>query len=231
MPSVIKYPTSDEATVGTWTKSAGASYFGCVDETPASDVDYITCTALAGGRGRQTFGFAAFAIPAGSAQIQVHVYNRDRDASIAGSNVGGALKVNGTYYDAAGRDPTTAYVNYVDSWATNPNTGLAWTVDDINGAGANPLQAFGVTTNDTTPNVSCSQCYIEVVYDIVRQLTQEVVESDVNQTDRQRRLSQEVVESDVNQIDRQRRLMQLVIEVDGDNWGFVTGRILGAQFV
>lgn len=229
MPSVIKYPTSDDATVGTWTKSTGASFFGCVDETPASDVDYITCTALAGGRGRQTFGFAAFAIPAGSAQIRVNVYNRDKDASSAVSNVGGALKVNGTYYDAAGTDPTTAYVNYVDSWATNPNTGLAWTVNDINGTGANPLQAFGVTTSDTTPNVSCSQCYIEVVYDIQRQLTQEVVESDVLQTDRVRNLYQEAVESDINQTDRLRMLYQLVLEVDGYDWAL--GRILNAQFV
>jgi hypothetical protein len=212
MPSVIKYPTSDEATVGTWTKSTGASFFGCVDETPASDVDFITCTALAAGRGRQTFGYAAFAIPAGSVQIQVNVYNRDKDASGV-ANIGGALKVNGAYYDAAGRDPSTAYVNYIDSWATNPNTGLAWTVNDINGTGANPLQAFGVTTNDTTPNVSCSQCYIEVVYDIQRRLTQEVVESDVLQTD------------------RVRYLYQSVVEVDGYDWVISAGRVLSGQFV
>jgi len=227
MPSVIKYPTSDEATLGTWTKSTGASFFGCVDETPASDADFITCTALDTGRGRQTFGYAAFAIPAGSVQIQVNVYNRDKDANGV-ANVGGALKVNGTYYDAAGRDPTTAYVGYIDSWATNPNTGLAWTVNDINGAGASPLQAFGVTTNDTTPNVSCSQCYIEVVYDILRQLTQEVVESDVLQTDRVRTLYQEIVESDVLQTDRLRMLFQLVVEVD---LAAPTGRILSGQFV
>jgi hypothetical protein len=81
-----------------------------------------------------------------------------------------------------------------------------------------------------------------------RDLTQEVVETDVNQTDRQRRLSQivieadhdpllqrslfqEVVETEVDQGPKWWRMSQFVIEVDGDNWGFATGRILSAQFV
>jgi hypothetical protein len=66
---------------------------------------------------------------------------------------------------------------------------------------------------------------------VQRDLTQEVVESDVLQTDGQRQLTQQVVESDVLQTDRRRQVFQIVIEVDGDNWGFVTGRILSAQFV
>lgn len=81
-----------------------------------------------------------------------------------------------------------------------------------------------------------------------RDLTQEVVEADVNQTDRARRLyqevvevdhdpilqrslSQEIVEVEVDQGAKWWRLSQIVIEVDGDNWGFVTGRILSGQFV
>lgn len=62
-----------------------------------------------------------------------------------------------------------------------------------------------------------------------RDLTQEIVETDILQTDRQRRLFQEVVESDVNQTDRLRMLYQLVIEVDGHDW--VLSRILSGQFV
>jgi len=50
----------------------------------------------------------------------------------------------------------------------------------------------------------------------IRQLTQEVIESDVLQTDRLRQLTQQVIESDVLQTDRLRQLTQIVIEVDGD---------------
>jgi hypothetical protein len=62
-------------------------------------------------------------------------------------------------------------------------------------------------------------------------LTQEVVESDVLQTDRLRELSQQLVEVTLDRGSLDWKLMQLVIEVDGDNWGFVTGRILSGQFV
>ena len=63
------------------------------------------------------------------------------------------------------------------------------------------------------------------------QLTQEVVESDVLQTDRLRELSQEVVEVTLDRGSADWKLMQLVIEVDGYDWTFVTGRVLSAQFV
>jgi hypothetical protein len=62
-------------------------------------------------------------------------------------------------------------------------------------------------------------------------LAQEVVESDVLQTDRQRSLSQEIIETEVDQGPKWWRMSQFVIEVDGDNWGFATGRILSGQFV
>jgi len=48
---------------------------------------------------------------------------------------------------------------------------------------------------------------------------------------RQITLSQEVVESDVLQTDRERKLFQLVVEVDGYDWVLPTVRILSAQFV
>jgi hypothetical protein len=48
---------------------------------------------------------------------------------------------------------------------------------------------------------------------------------------RGRQLTQEVVESDVLQVDRQRKLFQLVIEVDGYDWVLQAGRILSGQFV
>jgi len=80
------------------------------------------------------------------------------------------------------------------------------------------------------------------------ELTQEVIESDVNRTEGQRRLSQLVIEADHDPVLQRSlsqevvepevdsgplgwQLFQFVIEVDGENWGFGAGRILSAQFV
>jgi len=43
----------------------------------------------------------------------------------------------------------------------NPNTGQAWTVDDINGIGSNPLQTFGLEYI-SVQDVRCTQIYVEV---------------------------------------------------------------------
>lgn len=159
MTTQQRYPTSDEATTGTW---ATAPFWSAVDD--ASDTDFITCTGLTSGRGRQTFGFSVFTVPAGATGISVAVNFRGKKAASQAANVGAALKVGGTYYNAAGRNPATSFTAYTDTWATNPKTAAAWTVDDVNGVGANALQAFGGTTSDTTPNVSVSSCEIVVTY-------------------------------------------------------------------
>jgi hypothetical protein len=82
------------------------------------------------------------------------------------SNTRAALKVNGTLYGTtdAGADPTASWAdrNYV--FTTNPATSAAWTVADINGSGANPLQAFGINSTDSSPNIQISQCYAVVNY-------------------------------------------------------------------
>jgi hypothetical protein len=79
--------------------------------------------------------------------------------------MGAALKVGGNYYnDTYAIYLTAAYANYSYPWYTNPKTGTHWTVDEINGIGVDALEAFGVYSNDATPTVSCSQCYLEVGY-------------------------------------------------------------------
>jgi hypothetical protein len=77
------------------------------------------------------------------------------------SNTRAALKVNGTLYGTtdAGADPTASWAdrNYV--FTTNPATGAAWTVADVNG-----IQAFGINSTDSSPNIQISQCYAVVNY-------------------------------------------------------------------
>ena len=61
-----------------------------------------------------------------------------------------ALKVNGISYNTTAPQVNinlTSYNNYSYRFATNPDTGVAWTVDDVNGLGSSPLQQIGVYTS------------------------------------------------------------------------------------
>ena len=48
------------------------------------------------------------------------------------------------------------------TYTTNPRTGNAWTIDDINGVGSNPLQGFGVYSSDANPQIRLTQVYATV---------------------------------------------------------------------
>lgn len=150
----------------TFTTSPTGQYT-VVDETTPDDSDFLRATT----NGYNLSTFSSFSIAAGSTITSLTVYYRAADTIIAtaggANNIRAAIQVNGTVYDTtdAGSDPVnTAYTTYSYSFATNPNTTANWTVADINGTGANPLQAFGVATNDANPDVRVSMYYAVVNY-------------------------------------------------------------------
>ena len=158
----LRYPTSDEATTGTWTMTGGGDYHSCLDEAVLNTADYITCTAV----GRQTFGFTAYAIPAGCTITSVVVVMCTVRHGANVGRMGGELKVGGNYYGGLGHTPyeSPEWGYFTRSWATNPKSGAAWTLNDVNGIGVNALQAFGVYSDDCTPTVSCAQCWLQVYF-------------------------------------------------------------------
>lgn len=162
MATATRAPTSDEAASGTWSGSAG-SRFGLVDDYP----DTGGADILTGGTTAAviTFGFSAFAIPAGSSGISVQVQYHDGEAANGSNNCGGRIKVGGSYFNAATHNPSgTGYTSRSDNWATNPKTASAWTVDDVNGVGANALQAFGLNSTDSNPTWRFSGIRLQVTY-------------------------------------------------------------------
>lgn len=142
--------------------------FSQVDETSPNDTDYIT--GITDGGGYCLFTFPQFNIPAGASIDRLTIYVRARDASSGSNNIRAYIKVNGSYYSAGSVDPGTSWTTYNDSspgyfyFSNNPNTGQPWTVDDINGTGANPLQQFGVYSNDLNPDIQVSMVYAQVSY-------------------------------------------------------------------
>jgi hypothetical protein len=139
--------------------TGGGDYHSCLDEYVLDKADYITCTAV----GRQTFGFTAYAIPAGCTITSVTVILCGQANGAGVARIGESLKVGGNYYNGIGYTPYDGeWTYFTETLATNPKSGAAWTLNDVNGIGVNALQAFGVYSDDCAPTVSCSQCWLEV---------------------------------------------------------------------
>ena len=95
--------------------------------------------------------------------MQVRYY--DAEPSNGNNNCAGRLKVGGNYYNAATHNPSgSTYTARSDNWATNPKTAASWTVDDVNGVGANALQAFGFYSGDANPAIRFSCVELQVTY-------------------------------------------------------------------
>jgi len=103
---------------------------------------------------------------AGSGTINfVKVYARCASASTPNqASLKIALKTGGTAYESSAITVTTSYTNYSNQWTTNPQTGAAWTWDEID-----TLQAGVVlrsANGSTQVQTRCTQVYVGVDYTI-----------------------------------------------------------------
>jgi len=135
-----------------------------VDDYPDTAPNDILTSPGASGGAQITFGFPAFNIPIGSSNISVQVLYYDDEVSTGSNNCGGRLKVGGNYYNAATHNPSTTQTARSDNWATNPKSGAAWTVNDVNGIGANALEAFGIDSTDALPSFFITSIQLQVTY-------------------------------------------------------------------
>ena len=159
-------PTSDVSFTGTWTGTAG-SRFQNVDDYPDAGnpiTDGLTCSA----NGEGLFGFSAFTVPAGATSISVQVLYHDFKNGSQGSAIGARIRCNDTTgRDASTHNPGNGNANIAsrsDNYATNPKSGAAWTVNDVNGVGTNGLTAFGWNSSDSSPSNTVSGIQLQVTY-------------------------------------------------------------------
>jgi hypothetical protein len=141
-----------------------------VDDHPDSGgTDSLTHGTTAG---NLTFGFAALSLPAAATAITVLVDYYDLKNGSQACNIGARLKIGGTYHNATTHNPANGVRTLrTDTFATNPKTGAAWTVADVNGTGANPLQAFGWVSTDASPTVGLSSIQLRVQYTLQQPVT------------------------------------------------------------
>ena len=152
MATDTRAPTSDFATGGMVAYSSGTTGYNLVNDYPET-ADPLTSYVTLGTTANSfiAFNFTAFSLPAGATISSVAVQYTDQKSGRLVDTAAARLRIGGTYYDA-----TTHSVGFVtatreDVWATNPATAAAWTVADVNGTGANPLQNFGVIGPDSNP--------------------------------------------------------------------------------
>lgn len=163
MAEETRRPTGDDTANWTPFPATPTTRWDKVDEVIPTDTDYISTSTA----NTQTFTFTAFTVPAGSTITNLTIYYRHEKIGGGTCNIRSALKIGGTYYTTTdtGVNPTQGAWNTRSyDYTISPRTSAAWTVADIKGVGANPLQAFGVSSSDATPTVYCSQCYAVVTY-------------------------------------------------------------------
>lgn len=160
-PDQILFPTTDSTTYDQWTASSGSDKYAMVDDNPHdSATTYIYITDV---NGRQYFTNNPV-LPSGTI-LGVSVYYVDYE--FAGATGGRpAIIVNGTEYlgDFFLSDP--AWTEHSYEWTTNPDTGIAWTQEDVQGSGANPLEEWGVraTAQGAGDTMRVTQVYLLVRY-------------------------------------------------------------------
>lgn len=168
MSSFFRDPTSDISVSGTWSGTTNNRYTLVDDYPSTSTSDELLHGTTAGGI---LFGFSAFSVPSGRTINAVRINYYDREATNGQNNFGGRIRVGGTEYNASTHNPGTTVTLRTDSWTTNPKTGVAWTVDDVNGVGANAIDAFGFNSTDANPQVSVISAQLEVDYNEIYTIT------------------------------------------------------------
>ena len=143
---------------------SAAPNWDCVDETPHDgDETFITADAeLLPAVSRDVYALPDGQVPDGATIQSVKVYNVVRSLnSWKRASFSRLLKTNGTVFSGVAATVGTTYTLVSTEWNTNPVTGLAWTVDEINS-----LQAGGsIQPNaDGVSNGRITQVYVEVVY-------------------------------------------------------------------
>jgi hypothetical protein len=165
-------PTSDDAESGTWAGASPGTRWTIADnftwvDPPKDQLDppstYLTHGTTAG---YLTFGFSSFNVPSGRDIYALILFFRSRGAAGGVRYFYGRLKVGGSYYnDTWSINPPSTWFSYVRAIRVNPRTNARWTVDDVNGVGSNPLQAFGIYSTDANPTIDIGAVALRVVYE------------------------------------------------------------------
>lgn len=150
----------DETNITYQTPASGA-HWDKVDEAVADDTDRVWESENDTWR-RDLYNLPSLAATAGIIN-KITVYARAVRLSLTETytNLKIAIKTGGVAYESAEIATTSSYAVYSKEWTTNPNTGVPWTIADINA-----LQ-IGIALFSETPSYNAtrvSQLYVEITF-------------------------------------------------------------------
>jgi hypothetical protein len=136
--------------------SSGSSEWQCVDETPADTSDYLRTSSS---NTRETFGFQGTGLY-GDTINSVTLYYYAKRYGTSKYKIQPLIRSGGTNYAGNIFSTTADYAYYSQEYDTNPATGLAWTVAQVDG-----LEA-GMVSYSSNPGAYVAQVYAVVDYSI-----------------------------------------------------------------
>jgi hypothetical protein len=147
----------------------GIANWDCCDETPSDD----DTTKVSTDTNDQLpeldyYNLPASAIGATDTINSVTVYINVRSTSNTYKcAMTTALKTEGTSYTGTLVNPTTTYTTYSKAYTTNPNTGLDWTLDEINALqiGVNGYSGYKAPYGPYYIGY-CTQCWVVIDYTV-----------------------------------------------------------------
>ncbi len=157
MPIVTLRPNADHyVTLTKYPTSLSNAYEAVDEETANDDTDYIYANGTSG------YGIFELTDPSVSEGEINNVTVKAKIKAVSGTNYYYIyIKVNGTYYN--GGQVYYGYSTYTEvshSWATNPNTGQAWTWTDIQ----NLIAGVKLAVGNSSSQGRCTQIWVEVDY-------------------------------------------------------------------
>jgi hypothetical protein len=165
-----RFPGGDVSSSGPWVvypSSPNTKYDKVNESAYDGDSTYLTLGATSGmPPGHALFSFSNFLVPSNATISSLTVGYYARDELTGSNNLRVAIRVGGTDYltTDTGANPGTGYVLRTYNFTLNPKTGFLWTIDEINGAGSDHLEAFGINSSDANPPIRITQIYSQVNY-------------------------------------------------------------------
>jgi hypothetical protein len=122
-------PQTDAVAAGSnagLTPSTGTDHGALVDETPPNTTDYNSSATVGN---KDTYNFPAIGVTGSVLGLQTSMYVAKSDA--VARQVCAVVRSGGTDYDGANVSPLTTFQYYSEMREVNPDTGVAWTISDV----------------------------------------------------------------------------------------------------
>ena len=171
MPTVILRPNqAGDRTEWPWQYPSTGEHWDKVDDvTPDEDSTYIYISRAEAGSHKDLYNLPSPGIPSGAQIDYVRVYIRCRGSGFTFARARPVIKTHGMEYAPTYMSFGTSYSTQSHEWTTNPYTGEAWTLDELESLQAGVEGVRGMMYDPWTgliryDDTYCTQVYVEIGY-------------------------------------------------------------------